>query len=440
MKLNIGCGKTYKDGFINIDAFDSTVADKIMSANDLKYPSNTIEQIQACQLIEHFGLIKSIYTLAEWFRVLKPGGILLIETPDLEKSFKGFIEGDIETRKNILTWIYGTDAKGMSHLLCFPTELLEILLDKTGFTCIKKLFYEKEKNHPTQRIICKKIKEYLPFQIVSTFRKKLLDKKLVDLNNYHISLEQEKLIDLFLEKIKKFYKNQRIGLIDDIVINGAIKNVKMTRLFLEKCISHKIILKKKLISHIETLEFLDNIEFPSILFHLIKDSSEVPGTQNKIYQTVCNVGKQSIKKLLSKDKEKSNVKASLLTLSKECNRGDMVFFSYDLLQREASIFYYKGIKEFTLGNYKNAINELKEAIKIDRNHLIYYWNLARLLSLSNKVLEAKKIYENAICLVDLSDLKLKKELKIALNKEMTDFSLKEHGKPITEIKKDLLPK
>jgi len=129
-----------------------------------------------------------------------------------------------------------------------------------------------------------------------------------------------------------------------------------------------------------------------------------------------------------------------LTLSKECNRGDMVFFSYDLLQREASIFYYKGIKEFTLGNYKNAINELKEAIKIDRNHLIYYWNLARLLSLSNKVLEAKKIYENAICLVDLSDLKLKKELKIALNKEMTDFSLKEHGKPITEIKKDLLPK
>jgi len=30
MKLNIGCGKIYKEGFINIDALDSTVEDKIM--------------------------------------------------------------------------------------------------------------------------------------------------------------------------------------------------------------------------------------------------------------------------------------------------------------------------------------------------------------------------------------------------------------------------
>ncbi|UCF49090.1 MAG: methyltransferase domain-containing protein [Thermoplasmatales archaeon] len=434
MKLNIGCGKIYKDGFINLDAFDSTVADRIMTANDLKFPSNTIEQIQACQLIEHFGLIKTLYVLAEWFRVLKPGGKLLIETPDLEKSFKDFIKGDIETRKNILTWIYGTDALGMSHLFCFPTDLLEMLLRKTGFSYIKKSFYEKEKNHPTQRIICKKAMDSLPLQIISTYRKKLLNKKIVDYDKYYIALEQEKLIDFFIEKIKQFYKSKKIGLIDDIVINGAIKNVKMTKLFLEECVSHKIISKNKLISQIETLDFLKKIEFPSLLFHLIKESSEIVGAQKKTYTTVCNVGKESIKKLLSIDKEKSKVKESLLKFYKKSNTNDIIFFSYDLLERKASEFFYKGIKEFTIGNYNNAINYLREAIKIDRNHLIYFWNLARLLSLSKKVHEAKRIYKNAIDLVDLSELKLKKKLKTTLEKEMTSFSQKEHGKPLTEIK------
>ncbi len=433
MKLNIGCGKTYKEGFINIDAYDSTVADKIMSANDLKFTANTIDRIEAYQVIEHFGLIKSIYILAEWFRVLKPGGELLLETPDLEKSFKEFIEGDLETRKNLLTWIYGVESKGMLHSLCFPTDLLEMLLYKTGFEDIKKSFYEKEKNHPTQKIICKKTRENQPFQVVSTFRKKLINEKIVDKNSFYIVLEQEKLIDLFLEMIKKFYKNKKFGLIDEIVIEGSVQNVKMTKLFLKECINHKIILKNKLISHIETLNFLDKIDFPSILFHLIKESSDNAGTQNKTYLTVCNVGKQSIKKLLLNDKEKSNVKASLLKLSNECNTDKTVFFSYDLLEREASVFFYKGIKEFIIGNYKKAINELKEAIKIDRNHLLYYWNLARALSINNRKLEAKRVYNNAINLTKKIEFKEKKKLEQILKKEMTGFSSKEHGKPVTEV-------
>lgn len=433
MKLNIGCGKTYKEGFINIDAFDSTVADKIMSADNLKFAANSIDRIEACQIIEHFGLMKSIYILAEWFRVLKPGGTLLIETPDLVKSFKEFMEGDLETRKNVLTWIYGVESKGMSHSLCFPTDLLEMLLEKTGFVDIKKSFYEKEKNHSTQKFICKKTKDYSPFQVIATFRKKLISRKIVDIQDYYVLLEQEKLVDLFLEKIKKFYKTKKSGILDEIVIEGSVQNVKMTKLFLEECINQKLVSKNKVNTHIETLNFLDKIDFPSILFHLIKESSDIAGTQNKTFQTVNNVGKQSIKKLLLNDAEKSNVKASLLKLSKECNTNKTVFFAYDLLEREASVFFYQGIKEFILGNYNKAINGFKEAIKIDRNHLLYYWNLARVLSLNGKNLEAKRVYDNAINLAKISELKERKKLGQALKKEMASFSSKEHGKPVTEV-------
>ena len=78
MKLNIGCGKIYKDGFINIDAYDSTVADRIMPATNLDFPSNSVDEIEANQLIEHLGLFETIHVLAEWFRVLKPSPSILL--------------------------------------------------------------------------------------------------------------------------------------------------------------------------------------------------------------------------------------------------------------------------------------------------------------------------------------------------------------------------
>lgn len=433
MKLNIGCGKIYKEGFINIDAFDSTVADKIMSAGDLKFSSNKVEKIEASQIIEHFGLMKSLYILAEWFRVLKPGGILLIETPDLVKSFRKFIEGDLETRKKVLTWIYGVESEGMMHSFCFPTDLLEMILEKTGFIEIEKSFYEKEKDHPTQKIICKKIKDYQPFQIMATFRKRLISEKIVDLQNYYLTLEQENLIDLFLEKIKQFYEKKKFDILNEIVIQGSIQSIKMTEILLDECINHKLITKNKIDRHLETIKFLKEVDFLKIFLHMIKESSDDAGTQNKIFQVVTSVGKQSIKKLLTEDAEKSKIKDSLLKLSKECVSIKTDFLSYDLLERKAADLYYYGLKEFILGNYNKAIDRIKEAISIDRNHLLYYWNLGKLLSLTGDKSEAKKHYENAIKLVNISRHKEKNKLEQSLKQEMINFSSKKHGKPVTEI-------
>ena len=138
MKLNLGCGGLYKKDYLNVDAFDDTVADKNMSALNLKLKDNSIATIEASQLIEHLGLINSIYALSECFRVLELNGALAIETPDIKTSFKKYINGDREDRKNLLTWIYGLETPGMQHKFCFPDDLLEEILRKIGFTNIKK--------------------------------------------------------------------------------------------------------------------------------------------------------------------------------------------------------------------------------------------------------------------------------------------------------------
>ena len=174
MRLNLGCGKHYKEGFVNIDAFDTTVADMLMSVEDLAFPSNSVDAIEACQLIEHLGYHHTIFALGEWFRVLKPGGTLLIETPDLEASMRQYLHGDHDAKKEILTWIYGVESPGMEHRLCFPKVLIKNLLKKSGFTAITASYFTTEKYHPVMQISSKKSQDYVTFQIIAQTRKQLM--------------------------------------------------------------------------------------------------------------------------------------------------------------------------------------------------------------------------------------------------------------------------
>jgi hypothetical protein len=76
---------------------------------------------------------------------------------------------------------------------------------------------------------------------------------------------------------------------------------------------------------------------------------------------------------------------------------------------------------------------MKEAIKLDRNYFLYYWNLARLLSITGNLKDSKKIYENAINLIRISEYKDKESIEKFLKNEMDNFSIENHGKPVTNL-------
>lgn len=433
MKLNLGCGKNYLDGFTNIDFYDSTVADVKMSVTDLKFESNVADEIQACQLIEHLGHFNTIYALAEWFRVLKPEGLLVLETPDLEKSFKNYIKGDNDIRKEILTWIFGIDIQGMEHGLCFPELFLNQLLIKSGFTNIKSSFFEIEKNHPILRICCKKPKHYQVYQIISNYRKKLQEKNIVKKQNYIVTIEQGELIGYFILKLNQFLKNNDYEIIDELIINGGIKNVKMTFIFLNECINQKLIEKRKVKKHLDILNFLISIRFSDILIYLIKKSPTIPGTRIKIFKTISEFGKQSIKKLLCNKDDTFDTRNALLKLSKTCPKSKIDFFSEKTIEYEAANFSYQGVKEFTQGNYQKAIIKFNEAVKLDRNYLLFYWNLARLKKITGQNSKAKRYYDNTIKLLRLSDYHDKERLEIVLKKEIDSPVNDECKKPIVDV-------
>jgi len=81
MKLNIGSGNDYREGFVNIDKNDNAKCDKILDLEDGKLPfeDESVEFIVANHVLEHINNL--IPLMNEFHRVLKKDGVLHIEVP-----------------------------------------------------------------------------------------------------------------------------------------------------------------------------------------------------------------------------------------------------------------------------------------------------------------------------------------------------------------------
>lgn len=83
LKLNLGSGDSKLPGFVSVDKYDTT-ADIRADICELPFDDNSIDEIVAYQVIEHLEYNKSQQMFDEMYRVLKPGGTAIVETPDID--------------------------------------------------------------------------------------------------------------------------------------------------------------------------------------------------------------------------------------------------------------------------------------------------------------------------------------------------------------------
>tara|TARA_B100001142_G_scaffold289410_1_gene306198 strand:- start:225 stop:767 length:543 start_codon:yes stop_codon:yes gene_type:complete len=87
VRLNLGCGDKILPGYINIDTASSRGGkspDFIADVRDLKKVKTAIaDEVLAVHVIEHFYYWEVIPLLQSWRRVLKSGGQLILECPNL---------------------------------------------------------------------------------------------------------------------------------------------------------------------------------------------------------------------------------------------------------------------------------------------------------------------------------------------------------------------
>lgn len=79
-RVNLGCGKDIREGWINCDKYPGPGVDMVFDLEDgLPFEDNTIWRIEAAHVLEH--IVDWADVVNECFRVLIPGGFLIIRVP-----------------------------------------------------------------------------------------------------------------------------------------------------------------------------------------------------------------------------------------------------------------------------------------------------------------------------------------------------------------------
>ncbi len=197
MKLNIGCGNDWRAGWVNIDSSPGSAADKVMPAENLDLPGGCAREIEALHLAEHLGYFRTRYFLSECFRVLRPGGRLVLETPDIIKTCAAFAGArGPEEREVQLGWIYGPETAGMSHRYAFPEELLKELARRAGFDIISR---ESRTYHPGRmalRFELRRHEEDRSAACQASLRKAVIKAGLEDFSREELSSGRDEAVDL----------------------------------------------------------------------------------------------------------------------------------------------------------------------------------------------------------------------------------------------------
>ena len=85
LKLHLGCGKRYIPGFVHVDQDDFPHIDHRSRIDQLPmFANGSAELIYCCHAFEYFDRQEAPAVLAEWHRILAPGGILRLAVPDIE--------------------------------------------------------------------------------------------------------------------------------------------------------------------------------------------------------------------------------------------------------------------------------------------------------------------------------------------------------------------
>ena len=123
-KLNLGSGNFNLEGYENIDIINGE------SAYPLNCETQTIDEIRASHILEHFGRHDFNEVLRNWIDKLKPGGVLKVAVPDFCKVAKKYLSGD-ETKHSVVDYVLGSqsDSNDYHKMLFDEVSLRQYLID-----------------------------------------------------------------------------------------------------------------------------------------------------------------------------------------------------------------------------------------------------------------------------------------------------------------------
>lgn len=149
MKINFACGNKPLPGFFNIDAVnrDGTPVDLIYLADfdencelreRIPLDDECADELHSMHFIEHLYRFHADAMVREWFRLLKRGGRIVLECPNILLAAKNLLAG---TRDQLSMWgLYGDETHRdpfMCHRFGYTPATLQKLLENNGFVKVE---------------------------------------------------------------------------------------------------------------------------------------------------------------------------------------------------------------------------------------------------------------------------------------------------------------
>ncbi len=149
VRLNLGCGDKILNGYINVDVAPSRRGRPPDVICDIRYlegfNDEYADEIMAIHVIEHIERWEVIDVLKRWSDVLRPGGRLVLETPNLLSACKAILANPLIAARpgkegQMSMWpLYGDpswrDPLMMHKWLYTPNSLAEVM-SEAGYTNI----------------------------------------------------------------------------------------------------------------------------------------------------------------------------------------------------------------------------------------------------------------------------------------------------------------
>jgi len=151
VKLNLGCGDKILNGYINVDVAQERAGRQPDIVCDIRslsvFPDNYSDEILSVHVVEHFWRWEVEQVLKEWIRVLKPGGKLILECPNLQSACEEFLKNPdmgalpgTEGQKTM--WVFYGDPRWadplMVHRWGYTPKSLGQLLKNCGLTNVQQ--------------------------------------------------------------------------------------------------------------------------------------------------------------------------------------------------------------------------------------------------------------------------------------------------------------
>ncbi|MFH1425974.1 MAG: methyltransferase domain-containing protein [Candidatus Kerfeldbacteria bacterium] len=149
----------YKPEYLNVDILPLKQVDIVANiAQHIPLPDDTVDEIFSCGTLEHFTIVELGKIIPEFYRILRPGALLTIGVPNMQKIAEAYINGKID----FSTWnqyLYGARKDEFDvHKVMFDFSSLRETLQHYGFVDIKEEEYDLpfHKKEYMLKVTCKK--------------------------------------------------------------------------------------------------------------------------------------------------------------------------------------------------------------------------------------------------------------------------------------------